>query len=230
MTRRIHQIEARLRPGLLAVGAMALLITFTAVPGNGASSEAPPDLSGDWQLNEELSEDPREAMRRSRSGRGGFGAQGRGGGGGRGGGFGRGGRGQGGFGRGGGRGGEQQGRGGAGGERMNRFSLEHQDPQLTFRFEDGQARTLTTDGETRTHQHPSGEVRTEASWRGNQLVIKRQHDGGRKVKETYQLDAESGRLLVTTKLEGGARSMSFRRVYDSVAEGVEQLPREAPPD
>ncbi len=80
---------------MIKIFTAALLIAAVGSPATGSDTAKRNDFTGTWQLNEELSENPREKMREAMSSRGG----GRGGGGrGGGGGGGGGGRGGGGFG------------------------------------------------------------------------------------------------------------------------------------
>lgn len=98
--------------GVLAMGTVGICLWATGAEAAQRGGTPPVDLSGEWILNEELSDDPRQAIRRMRIARGGAGDGGFSG---RGGNVGRGGGGRGGGGAavGGGAGGA--GRGGAGG-------------------------------------------------------------------------------------------------------------------
>src|SRR5262245_46755697 len=115
-----------------------------------------PNLSGQWQLNQDASDDPSKVLQNSRSdSSGGGGGNWSGGGGGRGG-HGHGGGGGGGGGRGGGS--RSSGGDAAGGradyyEGMTRLKIEHHDPQVTFTDAAGRERTIYTDGRKTQEEH-----------------------------------------------------------------------------
>lgn len=173
-------------------------------------------LVGQWKLNPDLSEDPREkieeAMQQPRAG---------GGGGMSGGGMGR----PGGMGGGGGRGrGEGRGGGAEEGRRpaMTTFfsarelTITHIAPAVAIVEPDGLVRTLQPDGETYQAQHGEGEVKTR--WKDDRLVVETKTERG-KVKETWSVFPETGRLTVHLELEiGGGRmpKVEVDRVYDRV--------------
>ena len=166
-----------------------------------------PDFSGTWQLNEELSEDPRGQMKKKTGDRGGRGG-----------------------GRGGMREGGNRGTGGQGRdpggmqerlqsmkERIETLDIQHQDPELAIGFGDGTQRTLFTDGRKMEDNLESGVFEAKAKWKASSSVLfKAENAVGQKITETYELDASGQRLEVTTRIEGGDRrpDMSFKRVYD----------------
>lgn len=215
-----------------------------AATGGPDSKETSPqtsdqvDFTGSWELNEELSDDPREKMRqamgRSRGGRGGGGGGGRGSSGGPGGGGGRGGggiSGSGGAGGGGG-GGGRGGRGGRGGtngdstgeggfasqlERLRTLDVIHLEPELLTRDASGREASIFTDGQTFEHTTPRGHAEATAVWQRNgRLMIETKFDEDRLQTETWELVAAGQRLYVTTEMGGGERrpKVKIRRVYD----------------
>ena len=168
-----------------------------------------PDFSGSWQLNEELSENPRDKMMEKMRGSGGGSRGGGGKGGGR----------RGGGGRGGGGGGEEemQTRLQSMAERVQELEILHQEPELVIEFADGSSRTIFTDGQVVTDDFAGGVFEGKGKWKGDsQVVFKSESAAGSKVTEIYELNETGDMLFLTTKMEGDGRrpSISFRRVYD----------------
>ena len=184
-----------------------------------------PDFSGTWTLNEDLSEDPRTKMQEAGGGHGGHG-RGGGGFGGRGGG-GEGGGGYGGHGgmsghggghRGGGDSGEH---GGDGATRLSEtlaaqkvLTISHKDPEVVITDLNGRARTLFTDARKVEEERSEGTAKIQAKWKDRSIVVVTKL-GDREVTDTYERAADGARLFLTTKLEGGRASFSFRRVYEA---------------
>ena len=163
-----------------------------------------PDFSGTWQLNEELSENPRDQMSKNTGGRGG----------GRGGMRGEGNRGSGGQGR---DPGGMQERLQSMKERIETLEIQHQDPELAIGFGDGTRRILFTDGREMEDNLEAGVFEAKAKWKqASSVVLKAENAVGQKITEIYELDASGQRLEVTTRIEGGDRrpDLSFKRVYD----------------
>lgn len=166
-----------------------------------------PDFSGTWQLNEELSEDPRDQMRKQtgeRGGRGGNGGGTRGGGG----------RSSGGQGR---DPGGMQERFQSMKQRVEILEIQHHDPEMAIGFGDGTRRTLFTDGRKMGDNLESGVFEAKAKWRqASSVVFEAENAVGQKITEIYELDASGQRLEVTTRIEGGDRrpDMSLKRIYD----------------
>jgi len=155
-------------------------------------------LVGQWTLNVDLSEDPREKMREAMEKR----MQGGGSGMGRGGGTGR--------------GGSQEGQRPA---MMTFFSarelaITHLEPAVSIVEPDGLVRTLQPDGEKYQTEHGEGEVKTR--WKGDRLFVETKTERG-KMKETWSVSQETGQLLVVLEIEpGGGRmpAVTVNRVYD----------------
>lgn len=172
-----------------------------------------PDLAGSWVLNEDESDDLREAIARQ----GGGGQEGRRGGAGRtggrrsgdgGSGEERGFRGR----RGGGPGG-----GGAGGFARAPRTLEitQTDAYVSMATGQGRSTKFFTDGRSEERDFGQGSGELRAFWDHHELVVERQGERGR-FRQTYALSADGRQLFVTVVLEGGPAggSLKLRRVYD----------------
>jgi hypothetical protein len=180
-----------------------------------------PDFSGTWTLNDELSEDPRTKMQEAGGGRGGRGG-GRAGGGEGGGGFGgRGGVGGGGRGGRRGGGGDSGDRGGDGASRIGEtlaaqkvLTISHKDPQLLVTDLNGRARTFFTDARKVEEERAEGTAKIQTKWKDRSIVVVTKL-GDREITDTYERAADGARLFLTTKMEGGRATFSFRRVYEA---------------
>jgi hypothetical protein len=211
-----------------------LLLTLTACAGlllsrgiSASQTAAPPSIFGAWTLNAELSDKPPDPEqgggRDGREGRGRFGGpggRGRGGGGGVGGGFG------------GGRGGLGGGpRGGGDPEEMQRRMQAMRDimsvpDRLTITRTESMVIITTGDGRTVRLAPDNSKVKDESTgierrsrWEGDRLISEISGAVGGKVVETYTVEAESQRLVVSVQPEGGrGRDLGVRRrVYDPLA-------------
>jgi len=207
--------------GVATAAAVALLPRATLrASGTATADEAVAatrqQLVGEWTLNPELSEDPREKMRQARGGgrpEGGAPPGGRGGGGG---GWGH-------------HGGGHAGRGGAGGHAgppgvaagpagsmlltASRITVTNLVPEVTMLDPDGEVRRLHADGEA--YKDSAGnEVRTR--WDASRLVVETRSRGGR-TKETWTVANDPRRLtvLIEVKRSVGGEVM-VRRVFDPV--------------
>jgi hypothetical protein len=200
--------------------------TATALGGRAA-------LSGAWRLDPARSEDAREKMRSQRERLGGDrdggrpgGGMGRPGGGMGGPGGGMGGRRGGGFGgRGGGpgRGGPGDGRDpGASREAMREFmeappemTITVGESEIVLLEKEGRLRRLRPDGKKVTHEVVPSE--SLARWEGDRLVNETWLDGDRAhLVETWALDAQTGDLLATLRVENRrfpGEPLTVRRTY-----------------
>jgi hypothetical protein len=192
-------------------------------------ANARPDFSGTWRLNTDLSEDPREKAREARGG-GGRGGGGFGGRGGMGGGGGRGGMG-GGMGGGGRRGGGDSGeRNGEGADRLGEtlaaqrvLTIAHKDPEIVVRDLNGRSRTFFTDARKVEEERAEGTAKVQAKWKDRSVVVVTRIDK-RETTETFERAMDGSRLFLTTKVEGGRGTFSFRRVYDAPLAGDASSP------
>jgi hypothetical protein len=183
-------------------------------------------LVGQWKLNPELSEDPREKMRQARAEGGGSGGAGRGGWGGGGGSWGGhgGGYGGGGGGYGGGRGGYGSGQTGAeaaGGGRplamvltAAQITLTSIEPDVTMVDPDGEQRRLHADDQT--YKDENG-TEVKSRWDKGRLVVETKTERGG-LKETWSVGEDLRRLTVFVEIKrsyGG--DVSVKRVFDPLA-------------
>lgn len=200
--------------------ALLLVLWMAPAPANAAAER--PDLSGTWQLDTDLSDDPMEAIRqtmesnRSRMS----------------GGFGRGGGMGGGMGRGGGMGGGRPSSGGRGGgddaqsreamrSRMEslRKSLERmeiaQTPEsISITYGDDRVVTFPTDGKKTEVAGRLGPAEVKASWKKSALNVRTESEG-RKTTETYKITGDRKLLRVTVRMElgGPMGTIEYTRLY-----------------
>ena len=194
----------RLNPTLGVLGILALLMS---IPGEVGAGHDVSDFSGTWQLNEDLSEDPRSEMRdRTQSRRGG--GMGRGGGG-----MGRGG---GGMGRGSGMGDPEAMR-----DRMRRMEqgsktlrILHVEPQMTVHTADDREQLIYTDGRKQERTGGVGPVETRGKWKKGKLVVQDRMETGMTITRTFFYVPQDPHLYVDMEIEGRGSSLRFQRVYD----------------
>ena len=214
------------------------ILIATVMIGGVLQQEAKPQFSttvslmaGTWLLDEQLSEDPREAMRDAmRGGRGGMrmgggGRPGGSGGGPPGGGGGGGGRPGGGGAPGGGGGRPDPGAGGPGlgWATSNEIEITSKDPGLMMANETGLLRYVVADGLWVERKLPDGsraEIKSE--WADGKLQITTAADRGFKSTETWEVLPEADRLVLILEIESPRldEPISVRRVFDKVAEPV----------
>lgn len=81
----------------------------------------------------------------------------------------------------------------------------------------GQLQTFYTDGrKVKEPQLVGADMQTTAKWKDGKLEVERKQDKGGSLKETWDIDPVSKKLVLTIKLSTPslARSLEFRRVYD----------------
>lgn len=216
-----QRLQPRMTPSSLrhvctALAAFLLAVTIGATISIGIaqSDRQPPDLTGAWTLNRDLStrrdgrrggdgQDPGERPRR-----GGFG-----GGTGRRGGFG-------------GRGNmpsrEEMERMRAAMDLVMRPSLKltivRNDTGLILTDEHGRSTRVTLDGKKTKSSLDGVEFETSARWDQWKLRVERKFKGNLKAIDEYSISADPKQLIVVTTVEGGGgrggRGRSIRRVYD----------------
>jgi len=177
-----------------------------------ASSVAPPDLSGRWQLNKELSEDAHEKLRQSlEKRRGGYGpAPGMGGP----------------YSSGAGRLGLPPAQSGDDEpDESTRAILDPADelvifqgqPEIVLDEKFSRRRTLHADG--RKYKAENGAAEVKAEWKEGRLLVETRGLRGRKTNESWELNTTGKRLTATYKLSpGNGPSVTVKRVYDRAGE------------
>jgi hypothetical protein len=197
----------------MSFGAKILVMSarFALTATAAAATLALPNLSGTWRLNRELSDDPAKVLREAEpsdsSGAPTGGWSGR-----------RGRR----------RG--QSTREDSGPDpdwfaNSETLRIRHNEPEVSIADAAGVERTLYTDGR-KTEEDGSHGGTTPGTPRRRSKVTTRWKDGhvevvsvpehGSKIVETYAVTADRKQLTVTTKIERGRRTVTFRRVYDSL--------------
>ena len=215
----------------LAAGACPSLAFATDIPplALAAAAQSRPDFSGLWVLNAQASDNPLEklkaAMQTMQPAKGG----GRGMGGGSGG-----------QGRGSGMGGGRHGRGSTEGivgrgEMPSRemsaliaatgsLDITHADPMLLIVDENQQRQRLFTDFRGASVS-ASGGLRQRvavAGWEGAALVVESTMSHGLKLVQHYQIDADTGQLVISAVAHPSeTRPVPFRLVYDRLKPGVD---------
>lgn len=188
----------------------------------GADPQSRPDFSGQWIFNAKASDDPQEKLQEAMKAM----QQARGGGRGMGGGSG-------GQGRGGGKGGGRQGHGVSGGmgghsemspgkipeltATPERLDITHEDPMLLIADENDQHRRIFTDFRGASVSVSSGLQQrvAVAGWEADTLVVETSMDGGTRLTQSYQINAQTGQLLISAAARLAERQpVSFRLVYD----------------
>lgn len=201
-------------------------LLFLVLAGCSSLATHPPratDLSGVWQLNESLSDDPQALMRAHRQelghGPGGHHHGGMPGLGGMGGmGMPSGGSGSGGYGGGHGGGGMGPRRGSKNEflSRADMLSIE-QDASELHLVADG----VPTDfsyGDTVMASVQNGAAERTSGWKGRDFVVKYDVKGGPKASRSYELSPDGQKLTVTTAVTGGSNpDIKFRSVYERQA-------------
>lgn len=212
-----------------AVCGMAL-ISFLWSPVLAADH---PDLSGDWVLDREASDDPRTVLRPPRDS--GMGGGGMGGGGTGRGGMGRGGMGRGGMGRGGMGGGRPSGemptnRGGEDGgpaaglaKRIGKLTIFHAGDEIDLTDGLEISRLLRTDGKPAKVWTERGQVEATASWQGESLVVN-WRGGGVDRTSRFTLSGDGSRLEVLEEIvrPGGEDKSTLKLVYNRVNAASDQ--------
>jgi hypothetical protein len=209
---RNNLFSTKLVAVVMNVGLSLFLVPFGGA--NSAKAAAPqtqsaakPNLAGQWKLNKDQSDDPRQKMQEAMA------ANGQGGG-----------RGAGGEGGGGRRGGGQ---GGAGAMMNDQAQLTILQTGTSVKVtsasgrvlaaypEDQQAAKPSSNGgnpDDDTHTYPP----PVAKWQGSQLVASMQGRRGGSTTRTYELSSDGKQLIVTTKMQNPrfTQPVTFRLVYD----------------
>ena len=188
-----------------------VIVTGFATTGVNAAAQAnarrQPDLTGEWQLNSDLSEDPQEKLQSMRAGGEHAGREHAGG--------------------------AQADRAGHGAGRHEIEAQRETHTQLAELILSAPARfVLTQDGDQVILTEPDGRVRTlrtnnrkmkfegrdvKTRWDKNRVVSEITR-GNAKVIETYELSPASHQLILTSTMDIRGQRVSVRRVYDPVSE------------
>jgi hypothetical protein len=207
-------------------------------PSSSSNSQAAPQigghpsLAGNWTLNKDQSDDPREKMREAMGGGSGGGRGGNGGGNGGGGGFGNGGGGR----RGGGGGGRGQ------GDMLADFSqltIVQTATSAKVTGSSGRLLAIYDSSNTSAPANSAGAANSSndssdsgdsgrggrqmepapATWQGAQLVAVTEGRRGGSTSRTYELSPDGKQLYVTTKMDNPRfqQPVTFRFVYDAAS-------------
>lgn len=194
--------------GIRRTASVLIRVAIGAALAGPPVAAAPPlpDLSGEWRLNKDASDDPQQKLRSgSEGGSGGSGSS-----------HGRGGRG-------GWRGRRRSdsddssdSRGPSPFEARTSLSIRHRDPEL--RITDGSGREwvlYTDDRETEDERSLGGTTKVRARWKDGRLEVTSRPERGPKTVETYAVAADGSQLTVTTRIERRRGSaVEIRSVYD----------------
>lgn len=179
-----------------------------------------PDFSGLWALNTKASDDPqeiiKEAMKQARSAGRGMGSSS--------GGQGRGGMGSGRQGRGSPEETERRNKMPSGGmsaliSTAQKLDIAHKDPLLLITDESAQRQRIFTDfrGASVSANGDLQQRVTIAGWEGTALVVETTLRSGTKLVQNFQIDAQTGQLIISTAAHlPGIQPVSFRLVYDQL--------------
>jgi len=191
----------------------ATVVHNSTVSASQTQSAAKPSLAGQWTLNKDQSDDPREKMQQA------MGNNGEGGGGGQHGGGGQ---------RGGG-----QGRGGGMMNDMSQLTIVQTDTSVKVTGASGRVlaalppETQASKPRPNSDNDQGGEgeqaerrryTRPVATWQGSQLVTSAEGPRGGSMNRTYELSSDGKQLIVTTKMQNPRMNqpVSIRFVYDQV--------------
>lgn len=186
---------------------------YSAIPSiagiQQSQSTAKPNFAGQWTLNKDQSDDPREKMQQAMAN------SGEGGGGGRG------------FGAGGGSGRRGGGGGGRGPGMFNDLSqLTIEQSENSVKVTGASGRILAAYPAAQETSKPSSNSNTEgeareytppvAKWQGSQLVTSTERPRGGSTTRTYELSSDGKQLIVTTKMQNPrfSQPVTIRFVYD----------------
>jgi hypothetical protein len=235
----VYRPNGRITPGFPDMHSrvwLALAVTATLV-ACGTLSTKPPraaNLTGDWKLDQALSEDPRGVMRAQHQSQGGGmrhggwgGGMGGGGGGGMGGGMGGGGMpGGGGMHGGGMHGGHRSGgasQGGAGSGHGGPLSDFLTQPAAVSIKQTAHDLNLVADGSPTLYEYgekvvasvQGGVAERNSGWKGDDFVVKYKVQEGPVATRSYEVADGGKQLLVTTHIEGDHMpKLEYRTVYD----------------
>ena len=195
----------------VTVSRLTWILAAAVLCGCSTLGTKPPhtmNLTGDWQLNESLSEDPHAKLREERHDRGGMHRRG---------GLSAGGTPNGDWSR---RGSKSRQRGqGANKDflvRPKEIGIEQTARELALNA-DGSA-TQFVYGEKVVASVQGGTAERVSGWKGGEFVVKYAVADGPTATRGYKLDDSGRQMIVTTQVEGGdARELEYRTVYERKA-------------
>jgi hypothetical protein len=186
-----------------------LVLSFPSISRAGASSGpqdvAAPKLAGQWQLNKDQSDDPRQKMEAARGDSSGSSGENDGGS-----------RGQ------GGRNGGGRGQGGGMMGEMSVLQIEQTGSNVKITGKSGRLLAQYPAGDQSSAKSNGGDAqgqRTSTSqWQNGQLTVETDRPRGKSTR-TYSLSPDGKQLFVTTKMENERlkQPVTYKLVYDSVA-------------
>jgi hypothetical protein len=200
-----NQFSTKLAAVIMSLSLALLIASYSNA--NAATGSAPqtqsaakPNLAGQWKLNKDQSDDPRQKMQQA------MGNSGQGGG-------------EGGGGR---HGGMRS--GGQGGMMSDMSQLSIVQTDTSIKVSNASGRVLAAFPEDQQAAKPSSNPDDDAhqyappaaNWQGSQLVTSMQGRRGGSTNRTYELSPDGKQLIVTTKMQNPrfSQPVSFRLVYD----------------
>ena len=98
------------------------------------------------------------------------------------------------------------------------LQLNHNDPLLLITADDGPQQQVFTDNRRAT-KSANGAVQqalTTIGWEADDLVVETIRDGGPRLVQRYRLNADTGKLEVSTEITppGASAHVTIKRVYD----------------
>lgn len=109
-----------------------------------------------------------------------------------------------------------------------RLEITHADPSLLITDEDGQHRQLYTDfrGASVSISEPQQQRVAVAGWEGTVLVVETTINGGTRLIKRYQIDAETGQLMVAVAANlAEQQPVVYRLVYDRLVPATDAVSR-----
>jgi hypothetical protein len=104
------------------------------------------------------------------------------------------------------------------------LSIEHEEPRVAIEYSGGRVRELFTDGRELEPDPQFGVEGLTVSWEGARLIVDAETARGR-MTEFWEISEDGQRLFVTTSVEMPQRfedPVSFRRTYDRQAKTAEE--------
>lgn len=105
-------------------------------------------------------------------------------------------------------------------ESLDFLKIDHQDPKLVITDAAGREHVLSTDGHKIEEERSAGVARVKANWEDGHVVVRTVPERGPSLTETYSAAADGSQLTVLMEIEGRGRmpDITIRRVYDFTTE------------